>query len=442
MHPPPSLPPPHRDPFWLGYRAALLLLAPVWGSYAAWRLLRGNSRTGRGERLGGGPALPPPPPPSGIRAWFHGVSVGETEAMAPAIRAFEEEGARAGRTIEVVVSATTPTGRARADALHPGVLHRRFTPIDLPWTTARAFRRIRPSLLVLGESELWPALLHRGARAGPVVLINARISDRTLPRALRLRPFYRWMLRHVTALGAQTEEDALRFRSLGMAPDRIRVTGNIKFDRPVKPLAPAEARGLRDALGVGEDPLLVAGSTFPGEDELLLDALDALPSEVRLVLAPRHPERGDAVEALVRARGLALHRRSAGPWSGGEGAHPRVVILDTVGELSRVYGLAEVAVVGRSFRTGGGQNPLEPLAHGVPAVYGPRMENFREIAALAESAGAAIRIPDEEALGPTLATLLADSEGRRVAGEAGRALLATHGGAARRTARLLLEVAG
>jgi 3-deoxy-D-manno-octulosonic-acid transferase len=443
MLPLPTLPPPHRDPFWLGYRACLLLLAPVWGSYAAWRLLAGNSRSGRGERLGGGRTLPPPPPAPGLRAWFHGVSVGETEAMAPVIRAFETLARARGIRAEVVVSATTPTGRSRVDALHPRVVERRFTPIDLPWTTSRAFRRIRPHLLVLGESELWPALLERGARQGGVVVVNARISDRTYPRARRLRPFYRWMLRRVAALGVQTPEDRERFVALGMPPERVQVTGNTKFDRRVETPSPEEAARLRHDLGVGSAPLVVAGSTFPGEDALLLDALGALPSEARLILAPRHPERGDEVEALVRERGIPVHRRSRGAWSAPSDAPgPRVVVLDTVGELARVYALATVAVVGRSFRTGGGQNPLEPLAHGVPVVYGPRMENFREIAALAEAAGAAVRVQEEAALAPTLAALFADPEARRRRGEAGRALLETHGGAAERSARLLLEVGG
>lgn len=441
MLPPPVLPPSHRDPGWLAYRAGLLLLAPVWGSYAGWRLLVGKSSEGRAERLGGGRRLPPPPASPAIRAWFHGVSVGETEALAPVIRAFEAEAAQANIPTELVVSATTPTGRARVEALHPQALERRYTPLDLPWTTARALRRIRPHLLVLGESELWPSLLQQAAREARIVLVNARISDRTLPRARRLRPLYRWMLRRVTAAGVQTEEDAERFASLGLDPARIQVTGNTKFDRPVPRLSEAEARTLREILGVGSAPLVVGGSTFPGEDELLLDALPALPDDTALLLVPRHPERGDAVESLLAARGLSHHRRSRGPWAG-TGPGPKVVLVDTVGELAQIYALARVAFIGRSFRRGGGQNPLEPMAQGVPVVYGPAMENFREIATLAESGGAALRLERDEDLAPALARLLRDEGARQRMAEAGPRLVRAHQGAAHRSARLLLSACG
>ena len=437
MERPPLPPPGWRDPVWVAWILALFLLAPVWVPYAAWRLLRGNSREGRGERFGGGRTLPAP---GGLRAWFHGVSVGEVEALAPVIGAFRE----ADPSAEVVVTSTTPTGRARAEALYPGVLDRRFAPLDLPPVTARTLDRIRPGVLVLGESELWPSLLRMTARRAPVVVVNARISDRTLPRARRLRVIYRWMLRHLTAVGVQTPEDRTRFISLGLDPGRVRVTGNTKFDRVIAPLSPEEAGSLREALGVGPAPLLVAGSTFPGEDELVLDALLALRAEaparpLRLVLAPRHPHRGDEVEAAVRARGLTPWRRSAGPAP--QGVAVDVAILDTVGELARVYALARVAVVGRSFRTGGGQNPLEPMALGVPVVYGPQMENFRQIAQLAEAGGAAHRCHGDGELLPALRTILEEPERHRRMASAGPRILGEHQGAGVRSAALILEAA-
>jgi len=451
MPPPPDLPPTHRDPLWLAYRAALLLLSPVWVLYAAWRLFLGRSREGRPERFGGGRKLPPPPPPPGLRAWFHGVSVGETEAMAPVIAAVRD--ATPDLRAEIVVSATTVTGRARAEALHPDVLERRFTPLDLPWTTARALRRIQPTVLVLGESELWPSLLQQTASRAPVVLVNARLSDRTMPRARRLRPFYRWMLRRLTAVGVQTAEDRARFEELGLDPARITVTGNTKFDRQVPALTPGDRTRLRTELGIGDAPLLVAGSTFPGEDELMLDALEVLRgmgedaeapgrgtpwADLRLLVAPRHPDRADAVEALVRERGYRVGRRSRGP-AGPE--TPDVVILDTVGELAGLYALGHVAVIGRSFRMGGGQNPLEPMAHGVPVVYGPRMENFRQIARQAEEGGAALRCAGEEDLVPTLARILHEPGLHAAMAEAGPRILEAHRGAAQRSARLVIEAA-
>ncbi len=445
---PPTLPPPHRDPLWLFWRAALLVLSPVWVPYAAWRLLVGRSRAGRRERFGGGRALPPPPPGPRFRAWFHGVSVGEVQALDPVIRALRD---RAPDT-EFVVSTTTPTGRARAEELYPFAVERRFTPIDLPWTTARALRRLRPQVLVLGESELWPSLLQQAASRIPVVLVNARLSDRTMPRARRLRPLYRWMLRRLTVVGVQTPEDRGRFEALGLDRARIVVTGNTKFDRAIPPLDPAVRAALRRELGIGDSPLLVGGSTFPGEDELLLDALAAIRAEgtpapdaepLRLLLAPRHPDRAEAVTALARARGYRVRRRSEGPAGAHDdapGGRPDVVILDTVGELATVYALARVAVVGRSFRTGGGQNPLEPMAHGIPVVYGPQMENFREIARLAEEGGAALRCAADADLLPAIRKILGNDGVHGAMAEAGPRVLEAHRGAAARSAELILEV--
>jgi len=442
MPSPPTLPPTHRDPLWLAYRATLLLLSPVWIAYALWRLYLGRSRQGRPERFGGGRHLAAPPPPPGARAWFHGVSVGEIEALAPVIAAFRSAADKEGRTAQVVVSTTTVTGRARADALYPDALERRFAPLDLPWTTGRALRRIRPSILVLGESELWPSLLQRAAGRVPVVLVNARLSDQTMRRARRIRPLYRWMLRRLTAVGVQTPEDRDRFVELGLEPDRITVTGNTKFDRAPPRLSDEDQRRLRAELGVGTAPLLVAGSTFPGEDDLVLDALEALrPTDLRLILAPRHPERAIAVEAMVRSRGFRVWRRSQGSVQDhgtlpNEG--PEVVILDTVGELAAIYGLATVAVVGRSFRMGGGQNPLEPMAHGIPVLYGPRMENFREIARLAEEGGAALRCPDDASLLPALQRVLQEPDVHARMAAAGPRILAAHRGASERSAGLIL----
>jgi 3-deoxy-D-manno-octulosonic-acid transferase len=385
------------------------------------------------------------------RLWFHGVSVGEVEALAPVVAAAQMHIPDS----EVVVSVTTPTGRARVDALYPNILDRRFTPVDLPWTTRRAIARIQPSILVLAESELWPALLVGAARRVPVVVINGRISDQTLPRARRLRLLYRWMLRHLTLVGVQTDEDARRLLDLGLPASRIQVTGNVKFDRALPEVGEEEKHRLREDLGVGGAPLLIAGSTFPGEDELLLRVLAGLratltsepspshaevPQDLRLVLVPRHPDRADAIEKLIRQSGYRVWRRSHGP-APRPGTHPDaepdVVLIDTVGELATLYSLGRVAVIGRSFRMGGGQNPLEPMAHGVPVVYGPRMENFRAIAQLAEEAGAARRCPDEEALLPTLHEILTDPTVHAAMSAAGPQVLATHRGAADRSARLI-----
>jgi 3-deoxy-D-manno-octulosonic-acid transferase len=379
--------------------------------------------------------------------------VGEVEALVPVVAAATEQIPEA----EVVVTATTATGRKRVEALYPQVLHRRFSPVDLPWTTGRALRRIKPSILILAESELWPALLFGAARRVPVVVVNGRISDQTLPRARRLRPLYQWMLHRLTLVGVQTEEDASRLGSLGLAPERLHVTGNVKFDRTLPPVPDEEKVRLRAVLGVGEAPLLVAGSTFAGEDEILLEALASLratpasehpPSgapplqDLRLILVPRHPDRARTVEAQIRAAGFRVWRRSQGP-APTPGSHPdaepHVVLVDTMGELAFLYSLARVAFIGRSFRTGGGQNPLEAMAHGIPVVYGPRMENFRTITALAEAGGAARRCQDEDALLATLREILTRPAIHAAMADAGPRVLAAHQGAARRSALLIQQ---
>jgi 3-deoxy-D-manno-octulosonic-acid transferase len=444
------------DPFWWTYLGLVIGTAPLWMAPVLLRVLRTPGPGGPWERIGLGSRLEPRRPatvqptsdPQPGRCWFHGASVGEIQVLEPVIHALRQR----APGLEVAVTAASAAGRTRAAELLSDIGDVRFAPVDLPWTVEVTLGRISPSLLVLSESELWPSMLHQAARRGPVVLINARISDRTFRRAERLRTPYRWMLGHLAAAGTQTQEDADRLVALGMEPARIRVTGNTKFDRDTANLEPGERRRWRRLFGFGDDPVLVAGSTFPGEESILIEALQIVRGRVptaRLVLAPRQTDRAESVAQLVRENGLVVERRTrmgtppeSGDRAGETDGGPDVVVLDTVGELARLYAVGELAFVGRSLSAGGGQNPLEPLAAGIPVLHGPRMENFRHMVAVAHSVGAGRTVRTATELGEAWLELLLHPGLRRELGDKGRQLVHRNRGASTRSAELILATLG
>lgn len=414
---------------WMAYNAALGALLPVWAPYALWRFTRGKSRVGRRERLG----RLPPLPPSARRVWLHGASVGEMMALRPIAERFHARHPDA----PVVVSTITATGQEIARKAFGWAEQVRYFPLDLPGPVARSVGGVGPRVTALVETELWPNFIHAAAACGPVVMLNGRLSDKTFGPARRVRPLYAWMLGHLSAIGAQTEADAERFISLGAPEARVRVMGTSKFDEDVPTLDDAGRRAWRRTLGLGAHRALIAGSTFPGEDEAVLDAfLHARPHipDLRLLIAPRHIKRAGDVARAAEERGLRVARRSLGPASGED-----VIIVDTYGELATLYGLADAAFIGRSLTERGGQNLIQPMAHGVPVVYGPHMQNFRDVAAQAESAGAAIRASDAAALTQALTAILTSDDIRRTMGAAGKRLVAANRGASDRYAALLSD---
>ena len=355
----------------LAFTVALVLSAPVWG----WRMLRqGRYRQGLRQRLGAVPlrlvdfALGRPV------VWVHAVSVGETMAATRLIA--ELEAALPGHAI--VLSTTTPTGQQVARERF-GVDRVFFYPLDLAFAVRPYLRALQPKLVVLMESELWPRMLIECERADvPVAVVNARVSDRSLPRYMRLRALWKPLLGRLSLLLAQSDEDARRWLQIGAPADRVVATGNLKYDvrrageTPLTVLVrkhlPAESR------------VLICGSTHDGEESLLLDCWKSFPAtDAVMVLAPRHPERTGAVEQLVRERGLNLIRLSQWRLAPASIAATTVLVVDTVGELSSLYALATVAFVGGSLVPHGGQNPLEPAGFGVPVIMGPSYENFRGI---------------------------------------------------------------
>jgi 3-deoxy-D-manno-octulosonic-acid transferase len=385
----------------------------------------------RVERRGGGGRRP--------LIWVHAVSVGEVLAAARLIeelRTGEFQRTRPG--IVFALSTTTKAGKHLADERLPECAVFYF-PLDFAFAMRRYLKALEPEMVVLIESELWPRLITECEKAGvPIAVVNARISDRSFPRYMRLRRLWRPLLAKVALFLAQSEETALRLKAIG-AP-RVEWTGNLKYDgRAARESVLVTA--LRTRLP-GEGPVVVCGSTLEGEEALILRAwtavLAASPKAI-LVLAPRHPERFDEVAAMFRDTGLPLLRASSFNRLRVTVKEGSVFLLDTIGDLASMYGLAEVAFVGGSLVPAGGHNPLEPAQFGVPVVIGPSFENFREIVE-AMRAREGIRIVQPQALAETLVELLQERERARSMGARGRAVAAAQTGAAARSAVALAKL--
>lgn len=402
-----------------------------------WLLLR-NSPDGRytrfaGERFGrvgtaGGRGA----------IWLHAVSVGEALAVERLIAQLKQR----FPSRPVVLSVTTAAGRSVAE--------RRITadrifyfPLDFRFAARRALRALRPELVIIAETEIWPNFLLEAALARvPVMFINGRISGRSYTRYRMIRRMLRPTLRRVAAFMMQTATDAERVLYLGADPARVQVAGNLKFDL-IPPEQPAFLARLRQQLEeAGIQKVLVAGSTMESEEEPVLGAYRQVLAQATaakaqmLVLAPRHPQRFERVAGLLEASGLPWARRSQledGPLPAGG-----VLLLDTMGELASVYQVAATAFIGGSLAPHGGHNLLEPAYWGVPVVVGPHMENFAQIAEQFLSAGAALRAASGLELGHVWQALLADPERREAIGGAARRLLESQRGA---TGRALEAIA-
>jgi 3-deoxy-D-manno-octulosonic-acid transferase len=419
-----------QDPVILFLYNAVLLLALV--AAAPLLLVRARWRDGLRERCGAGAKRVAS---RGRPVWVHAVSVGEVMAVSPLV---EELDQRLGADA-VVISTTTRTGQSLARERF-GARRCFYFPLDLPWVVHGVLRVLHPRLLLLAESELWPNLLTACERADvPVMVVNARISDRSLPRYRRLRPLWRPFLRKLMLVLAQSEEDARRFVSIGAPAERVRVGGNLKYDaRTFAVVAPL--RQFQDQLSEGAR-VLVAGSTLEDEEAALLRAWPAICEQMPavMVLAPRHPERFDRVAALVVEQGVPLVRRST--WKRDAVAAGSVFLLDSMGELAGWYWLADVAFVGGSLVAAGGHNPLEPARFGKPVVMGPHFENFRQAVRLLRDRDALL-IAERDQLGAVIAELLTDTERAAAMGARGREVFAQQAGATGRAAAAVMQLLG
>ncbi len=412
-----------------GLLLALVLTLPWW----ARELRRGGKyREGLRERLGfstwrylfaagsrpAGTATPQ-------TVWVHAVSVGEVLAVAPLVAALRER-----EHTRVLVSTTTRTGQALARTRF-GVDSVFYFPLDFAFAVRAWMLALRPSLIVLAESEFWPRFLHEAWRAGvPIAVVNGRISPRSWPRYRRLRLLWRPLLRSLALVQAQSDEDAKRFRALG-ARDAA-VGGNLKYDLPLAAPSPLLAE-LRQHLPA-RAPVLVCGSTLAGEEQLLLRSA---PEGSVVLLAPRHPERFAEVASLLRdgkEPWLPLSDWRAAPRFIPPGT---VLLVDSVGELAALYALATVAIVGGGFLHPGGHNPLESAALGKPVILGPHYANFADIVRLLREADAVV-LAEVGALSKEIERLLDDPEQAAALGERARAVcLAQRGATSRAVAALL-----
>ena len=406
------------------YTLVLHLAAPLLPLRLWWR---GRKEPGYrrdiGQRFGYYGARPDRPV-----IWIHAVSLGETRAAQPLVAALR------GRYPDhaLLVTHMTATGREAASSLYGGFATVAFLPYDFPWAVRRFVAHFRPVLGVLMETELWPNLVREcGARGVPVILANARLSEKSARGYARVASLARAALEDLAAVGAQTEADAARLAALGARA--VTVTGNLKFDLAPPPALLERGRELRALFG--ERPVFLAASTREGEERLLLDALGRTPlAGALVVIVPRHPQRFDEVAGLLRERGIGFVRRSeARPVPPG----CDYLLGDSMGEMTAYYAAADLAFVGGSLVPFGAQNLIEACAVGAPVAIGPSVFNFAQAADEAVKAGAAIQVPDADALVREAARLLADADARGRMGEAGRRFCAAHRGATERTMALV-----
>ncbi|OGR33821.1 MAG: hypothetical protein A2005_03890 [Desulfuromonadales bacterium GWC2_61_20] len=413
--------------------AATLVLLP-W--YLLRRSIGGKARQGLRERLGGNPGGRFKHDPSRPLIWVHAVSVGETRAAIPLLRELKASFPEA----RLVLSSVTETGRAIAEGIAE-VDELIYFPVDLSFVVRRVLARLRPTLIVIVETEIWPNFVRAAGTAGiPVVLVNGRISDRSFPRYLRLRPLLRPVLAQIGRFCMQSVVDGERIAALGAPPEYILVTGNIKYDMAYAAAA-ADRAALRQNYRLPEQvPVWVAGSTHAGEEEAVLRIyrqLLAAGREVLLVLVPRHPQRFAAVAAVLAAQQFSFVRRSQLSATTPLLAPGSVLLGDTLGEMLHLYAAADVVFVGGSLVPTGGHNILEASLVHRPVLFGPHMQNFREIAARVGSAAAGIQVADEAELLAALAQLLAAPEEAAAMGERGFAFLKENAGATAATVAAL-----
>ena len=404
------------------YSAIHYLALPYIFLRLAWRGHRDPGYWERwGERFGRIPAL------SGDQQtlWIHAVSVGEVQAAVPLVRALRA----GGRDLRIIVTTTTPTGQERVQqALGNTVLHR-YAPYDLPGAVRRFLERVRPQLVIIMETELWPNILHQCSRRQiPVLLANARLSEQSAASYRRIAATVGRMLTSIRCIAAQTQQDATRLISLGACAERVRVTGNTKFDVRLPASLSEEAQVLRRCFGVDRG-VWIAASTHEGEELQVLQAFEqireAIPDSL-LVLVPRHPPRSASVAALARKFGHVTTMRSESPLSCTDAS---VFIGDTMGELPLFYAASDVAFVGGSLVPEGGHNMLEPAALGIPVVFGPYVHDVAEISDRLSEAGAGRRVADKWELGKAVVEYMQDANLRHVAGQRGREFVKENRGA-------------
>lgn len=365
--------------------------------------------------------------------WFHTVSVGEFLASKPLI----DKVMQAYPDLPCVITTMTPTGSEQVlstydDLIQTGKVRHVYLPYDLPDAISRFLHRFDPRILVIMETELWPNVIHFTRKRGvPILVANARLSEKSAQGYRKILPLFRPMMREVALVAAQSEQDGERFIDLGLAPANLQVTGTVKFDLDVDAEIQQKASQLRESWGA-DRKVFIAASTHAGEDELVLEAflyIRAKQPGALLVLVPRHPERFDEVARLVATRGLATSRISENEMVAKE---TDVLLGDTMGDLLRMLGAADVAFVGGSLVPVGGHNMLEPLAMGTPAITGPHVFNFQMVSELLTQWNVLVTVNSPLALGEAVVDLFEDTAKRRGLSQRGKRVVDENRGAVER----------
>jgi 3-deoxy-D-manno-octulosonic-acid transferase len=393
---------------------------------------RARSDPAYGERVAERFARLPEGLPAGV-IWFHTVSAGETIAAAPIIRRL----GAAHPDVPILVTTMTPTGSAQVVRLLGDSVAHCYAPYDFADVVAGFFDRVAPRLLVLMETELWPNMLREADRRGvPALLVNARLSERSARGYARLGALSRSMLGQLRFIACQYPDHAERFLALGAPPDRVGVLGSVKFDVRLPADHAARVRDLRQRWDIGDRPVWIAGSTHPGEEEIVLAAHELLKArlpDLLLILVPRHPERRADVGSLIDSAGFSQAWMSEVSAPAGRD----VVLGDTMGELLYLYGLSDVAFLGGSLVPVGGHNPIEAAICRIPLVMGPETFNFPDVVAAFSDAGCLHLITDAETLAAQVGDYLEDSTARQTAGAAAAEVVRANGGATDRLLELL-----
>lgn len=366
--------------------------------------------------------------------WVHAVSVGETMAAVPLIREFQIR----FPDLPIVITSTTPTGRACAKSIFHDEIFQVYFPYDLTSCIQRFLKKLQPKLLVVMEKELWLncfSICHQ--HLIPIYIVNASLSRHSLQGYQRFKTLTRQLLTCITMVFAQSETDADRFLALGIDPKRLMITGNMKFDMVVKEGLEAEGKKYRETFG--NRPVWVAASTHTGEEEQILMAFRQILQKTKntlLILVPRHPERFGTVATLVAEHGYSVVTRSSGlPVT----ENTQVLLGDTMGELTFFYALSDVAFVGGSLVAVGGHNTLEPAALGVPVIVGPHVDNYRDITKLLLSAGALVRVSDTGELAKTVLEYFSNPQKHQQAGLSAKKVVVKNRGAVKQTVDCIIQ---
>jgi 3-deoxy-D-manno-octulosonic-acid transferase len=366
--------------------------------------------------------------------WVHAVSVGEVLAVVDLVAKLREEFPR----YKIVCSTVTKTGQEIAREKLGGGCLVVYAPLDFSRVVRRFLRAINPKIYIAAETEIWPNLYTALHRAGvPVVQVNGRISDRSFRGYKKIWFLTKPILSCVNIFNVQSDLDAQRLRQLGAPPERVRVVGNLKFDN----IPPRAGRSKNDLGFQDNEDLWIAGSTHPGEEGILIDVYARLVTEftsLRLVIAPRHIERADEVIRLIESKGYKASRYSQGV---GAGRDPkRIVVVDTIGHLKMLYGLATVVFIGKSLVVGGGQNVIEPACFGKPTIVGPLTQNFKDVVNIFLNEGALVQVNDKEELLRAVQELLVNPQRAVKIGEAAKQTVVKYQGATAKTLAAIKEV--